>query len=103
TGDNVVDLEEVQVPQVPATEVGPSDHQRVVADESDINTSVRRSSRIRTEPDRYLGYLEGTEVLVVAESSDEPTNYRSTMSDLESDKWLNAMNAEMQSMRDNQV
>ncbi|GJS17487.1 retrovirus-related pol polyprotein from transposon TNT 1-94 [Tanacetum coccineum] len=33
----------------------------------------------------------------------EPTNYKATILDLESDKWLDAMNAEMQSMKDNQV
>ncbi|GJZ49539.1 putative retrotransposon ty1-copia subclass protein [Tanacetum coccineum] len=33
----------------------------------------------------------------------EPTNYRAALSDPESDKWLEAMNAEMQSMKDNQV
>ncbi|GKC79642.1 hypothetical protein Tco_1130416 [Tanacetum coccineum] len=33
----------------------------------------------------------------------KPPNYKATLSDLESDKWLDAMNAEMQSMKDNQV
>ncbi|GJX36066.1 retrotransposon protein, putative, ty1-copia subclass [Tanacetum coccineum] len=33
----------------------------------------------------------------------EPTNYRAALSDPESDKLLEAMNAEMQSMKDNQV
>ncbi|GJZ16016.1 retrotransposon protein, putative, ty1-copia subclass [Tanacetum coccineum] len=33
----------------------------------------------------------------------EPPNYRAELSDLESKKWLEAMNAEMQSMKDNQV
>ncbi|GJU30985.1 retrotransposon protein, putative, ty1-copia subclass [Tanacetum coccineum] len=33
----------------------------------------------------------------------EPANYKSAMLDLESDKWLDAMNAEMQSMKDNQT
>ncbi|GJZ27599.1 retrotransposon protein, putative, ty1-copia subclass [Tanacetum coccineum] len=33
----------------------------------------------------------------------EPTNYKATMLDPESNKWLDAMNAEMQSMKDNQV
>ncbi|GJZ05901.1 retrotransposon protein, putative, ty1-copia subclass [Tanacetum coccineum] len=33
----------------------------------------------------------------------EPTNYKAAMLDTESDKWLDAMNAEMQSMKDNQV
>ncbi|GKA02904.1 retrotransposon protein, putative, ty1-copia subclass [Tanacetum coccineum] len=33
----------------------------------------------------------------------EPANYKATILDLESDKWLDAMNAKMQSMKDNQV
>ncbi|GKA77561.1 retrotransposon protein, putative, ty1-copia subclass [Tanacetum coccineum] len=33
----------------------------------------------------------------------EPTNYKSALLDPESDKWLNAMNVEMQSMKDNEV
>ncbi|GKA07316.1 retrotransposon protein, putative, ty1-copia subclass [Tanacetum coccineum] len=33
----------------------------------------------------------------------EPPNYRATLSDPESEKWLEAMNAKMQSMKDNQV
>ncbi|GJZ56475.1 retrotransposon protein, putative, ty1-copia subclass [Tanacetum coccineum] len=33
----------------------------------------------------------------------EPPNYKAALYDLESDKWLEAMNTEMQSMKDNQV
>ncbi|GKD02779.1 retrotransposon protein, putative, ty1-copia subclass, partial [Tanacetum coccineum] len=33
----------------------------------------------------------------------EPTKYKAALSDTESAKWLDAMNAEMQSMKDNQV
>ncbi|GKA06348.1 putative retrotransposon ty1-copia subclass protein [Tanacetum coccineum] len=33
----------------------------------------------------------------------EPANYKSALLDPESDKWLNAMNVEMQSMKDNEV
>ncbi|GJV30135.1 hypothetical protein Tco_1386583 [Tanacetum coccineum] len=33
----------------------------------------------------------------------EPTNYKAALLDPESDKWLDAMNAAMQSMKDNQV
>nr|GEW48438.1 hypothetical protein [Tanacetum cinerariifolium] len=33
----------------------------------------------------------------------KPTNYKAALLDLQSDKWLDAMNAEMQSMKDNQV
>ncbi|KAD6119012.1 hypothetical protein E3N88_10283 [Mikania micrantha] len=100
---NIVDLEEIREPQTTADEVGTSDQQEVVAIESNINTSIRRSSRTRNAPDRYLWHLDGSEVLVVAEPDDEPTNYKSAVSDPESAKWLDAMNFEMQSMRDNQV
>ncbi|GKD87523.1 retrotransposon protein, putative, ty1-copia subclass [Tanacetum coccineum] len=33
----------------------------------------------------------------------EPTNYKAAILDPESDKWVDAMNVEMQSMKDNQV
>ncbi|GKE46279.1 hypothetical protein Tco_1477537, partial [Tanacetum coccineum] len=33
----------------------------------------------------------------------EPANYKAALSDPEFDKWLNAMNMEMQSMKDNEV
>ncbi|GJY05469.1 putative retrotransposon ty1-copia subclass protein [Tanacetum coccineum] len=33
----------------------------------------------------------------------EPDNYKDALLDLESNKWLDAMNVEMQSMKDNQV
>ncbi|GKE85765.1 hypothetical protein Tco_1559507 [Tanacetum coccineum] len=33
----------------------------------------------------------------------EPANYKAALLDLESDKWINAMNVEMQSMKDNEV
>ncbi|GKC11602.1 hypothetical protein Tco_1008384 [Tanacetum coccineum] len=33
----------------------------------------------------------------------EPANYKAALLDPESDKWLNAMNVEMQSMKDNKV
>ncbi|GKB99894.1 retrotransposon protein, putative, ty1-copia subclass [Tanacetum coccineum] len=34
---------------------------------------------------------------------DEPANYKAALLDPEFDKWLNAMNVEMQSMKDNEV
>ncbi|GJT63387.1 putative retrotransposon ty1-copia subclass protein [Tanacetum coccineum] len=33
----------------------------------------------------------------------KPANYKATLLDPESDKWLNAMNVEMQSIKDNKV
>nr|GFC12248.1 retrotransposon protein, putative, Ty1-copia subclass [Tanacetum cinerariifolium] len=34
---------------------------------------------------------------------DEPTNYKAALLDLESEKWFNSMNVEMQSKKDNEV
>ncbi|KAJ9548797.1 hypothetical protein OSB04_021340 [Centaurea solstitialis] len=60
---------------------------------------LRRSSRVRQEPDRYLRFL------VSQDSGDlnEPTSYGEAVSDSESEQWQEAMKAEMQSMYDNQV
>ncbi|KAJ9555363.1 LOW QUALITY PROTEIN: hypothetical protein OSB04_009977 [Centaurea solstitialis] len=59
---------------------------------------LRRSSRVRQEPDRYLGFL------VSQDSGDlnEPTSYGEAVSGSESEQWQEAMKAEMQSMYDNQ-
>ncbi|KAJ9552754.1 hypothetical protein OSB04_016799 [Centaurea solstitialis] len=60
---------------------------------------LRRSNRVRQEPDRYLGFL------VSQDSGDlnEPTSYGEAVSGSESKQWQEAMRAEMQSMYDNQV
>ncbi|GJZ31850.1 retrotransposon protein, putative, ty1-copia subclass [Tanacetum coccineum] len=62
---------------------------------------VRRSARTHRAPDRLCLNVE------VEEHSlgdlNEPNNYKAAILDPESDKWVDAMNAEMQSMKDNQV
>ncbi|GJZ85574.1 hypothetical protein Tco_0650913 [Tanacetum coccineum] len=62
---------------------------------------VRRSVRVHRAPKRLCLNVE------VQEHSlgdlNEPTNYKAAMLDPESDKWLDAMNTKMQSMKDNQV
>ncbi|GJV48244.1 retrotransposon protein, putative, ty1-copia subclass [Tanacetum coccineum] len=62
---------------------------------------IRMSARIHQALDRLCLNIE------VEEHSlgdlYEPTNYKDAMLDPESDKWLDAMNSEMQSMKDNQV
>ncbi|GJS10200.1 retrotransposon protein, putative, ty1-copia subclass, partial [Tanacetum coccineum] len=62
---------------------------------------VRRSERPHRAPNRLCLNVE------VEEHSlgdlNEPANYKAAMLDPESNKWLDAMNAEMQSMKDNQV
>ncbi|KAJ9567138.1 hypothetical protein OSB04_003104 [Centaurea solstitialis] len=60
---------------------------------------LRRSTRVRQEPDRYLGFL----VSQVGGDLNESTSYGEPVSGSESKQWQEAMKAEMQSMYDNQV
>ncbi|KAJ9544557.1 hypothetical protein OSB04_024264 [Centaurea solstitialis] len=60
---------------------------------------LRRSTRVRQEPDMYLGFL----VSQVGGDLNEPTSYGEVVSGSESEQWQEAMKAEMQSMYDNQV
>nr|GEZ39616.1 retrovirus-related Pol polyprotein from transposon TNT 1-94 [Tanacetum cinerariifolium] len=68
--------------------------------QSDI-VPIRRSTRTRNSPDRTCLYIDAEE----HELGDlgEPANYKAALLDPESEKWLNAMNVEMQSMKDNEV
>nr|GEX52948.1 hypothetical protein [Tanacetum cinerariifolium] len=67
--------------------------------QSDI-IPIRRSTGTRHAPDRMCLYIDAEE----HELGDlgEPANYKAALLDPESDKWLNAMNVEMQSMKDNE-
>nr|GEV46622.1 ribonuclease H-like domain, reverse transcriptase, RNA-dependent DNA polymerase [Tanacetum cinerariifolium] len=60
-----------------------------------------KSTRTRHAPDRMCLYIDVEE----HELGDlgEPANYKAALLDPESEKWLNTMNVEMQSMKDNEV
>nr|GEZ02832.1 hypothetical protein [Tanacetum cinerariifolium] len=62
---------------------------------------IRRSKRTRHAPDRMRLYIDAEE----HELGDlgEPANYKAALLDHESEKWLNAMNVEMKSIKDNEV
>ncbi|KAJ9538397.1 hypothetical protein OSB04_031130 [Centaurea solstitialis] len=60
---------------------------------------LRRSTRTRQEPDRYLGFLVSQD----GGDLNEPTSYGEDVSGNESEQWQEAIKAEMQSMYDNQV
>nr|GEU94985.1 zinc finger, CCHC-type [Tanacetum cinerariifolium] len=68
--------------------------------QSDI-VPIRRSTRTRHAPDRMCLYIDAGEHALG--DLGEPANYKAALSDPESEKWLNAMNVEMQSMKDNEV
>ncbi|GJR99562.1 retrotransposon protein, putative, ty1-copia subclass [Tanacetum coccineum] len=62
---------------------------------------VRRSARTHRAPDRLCPNVEVEEYSLG--DLNRPANYKSVILDPEFDKWVDAMNAEMQSMKDNQV
>ncbi|GJW97194.1 hypothetical protein Tco_0179002 [Tanacetum coccineum] len=62
---------------------------------------VRRSERTHQAPDRLCLNVEAEEHSLG--DLNEPTSYKAAMLDLESNKWIDAMNAEIQSMIDNMV
>ncbi|GKB31868.1 retrotransposon protein, putative, ty1-copia subclass [Tanacetum coccineum] len=66
-----------------------------------VGVPIRRSARIPQVSDRYGYYVDIAEYELG--DFNEPPNYKVALADPESDKWLEAMNTEMQSMRDNQV
>ncbi|GJS20494.1 retrotransposon protein, putative, ty1-copia subclass [Tanacetum coccineum] len=76
------------------------DDQEIDEPQSDIN-SIRRSTRTRCPRDRLYLYID-TEEHELGDLG-EPANYKAALLDLESEKWLAAMNVEMQSMKDNDV
>ncbi|GJY46977.1 retrotransposon protein, putative, ty1-copia subclass [Tanacetum coccineum] len=68
--------------------------------QSDI-IPIRRSTRTRRPTDRMCLYIDAEE----HELGDlgEPANYKAALLDPKSDKWLSAMNVEIQSIKDNEV
>nr|GEY12222.1 hypothetical protein [Tanacetum cinerariifolium] len=76
------------------------DDQEIDEPQSDINP-IRRSTRTRHPTDRLCLYIDAEE----HELGDlgEHANYKAALLDPESKKWLDAMNVEMQSMKDNDV
>nr|GEX46148.1 zinc finger, CCHC-type [Tanacetum cinerariifolium] len=68
--------------------------------QSDI-VPICRSTRTRHAPDRMCLYIDAEEHKLG--DLDEPANYKATLLNPMSEKWLNAMNVEMQSINDNEV
>nr|GEV37337.1 hypothetical protein [Tanacetum cinerariifolium] len=76
------------------------DDQEIDEPQSDINP-IRRSTRTHCALDRMCLYIDAEEDEL--RDLGEPANYKAALLDPESNKWLNAMNVEMQSMKDNKV
>nr|GEZ68343.1 retrotransposon protein, putative, Ty1-copia subclass [Tanacetum cinerariifolium] len=101
---SVKDLELIQKedtnPSVDTSLNHEEDDQEIKEPQSDINP-IHKSSKIRHAPDRMCLYIDVEEHEL--EDLDEPTNYKAALVDPESKKWLDAMNVEMKSTKDNDV
>ena len=96
-------LEEVQEPQVatePSIEI--LQHSQPVVESTFSAQGPRRSSRIHDKPKR-CGFFVTDDKTIELVNQDEPTTYHEAMMSPDSEKWLQAMKSEMQSMYDNQV
>ncbi|KAK8632991.1 hypothetical protein V6N13_013846 [Hibiscus sabdariffa] len=97
-----IELEEVQQQQVTESEVEQTS-QIVEENSTNLETQpLRRSTRERHEPERY-GFLVTSHGDVILVDQDEPKTYQEAVSSPDSEKWLEAMRSEMDSMSNNQV
>ncbi|KAL4382929.1 hypothetical protein GQ457_15G018860 [Hibiscus cannabinus] len=97
-----IEHEEVQQQQVhePVVE---EISQVVVENSIDLETQpLCRSTRERHEPERY-GFLVTTHGDVILVDQDEPKTYQEAVTSPYSEKWLDAMRSEMDSVSENQV
>ncbi|GJU24465.1 retrotransposon protein, putative, ty1-copia subclass [Tanacetum coccineum] len=76
------------------------DDQEINEPQSDINP-IRKSTRTRRAPDRMCLHVDAEEHKLG--DLGDPANYKVALLDHESDKWLDVMNVEMKSMKDNEV
>ncbi|GKE48666.1 retrotransposon protein, putative, ty1-copia subclass [Tanacetum coccineum] len=101
---SVEDLELIQEeetnPSVDTSLDHEKDDQEIDEPQSDINP-IRRSTRTRRDTDLLCLYVDVEEQEL--RDLGEPANYKAALLDPESDKWLNAINVKMQSMKDNEV
>ncbi|KAK8635015.1 hypothetical protein V6N13_022893 [Hibiscus sabdariffa] len=96
-----IELEEVQQQVIEPEVEGIS--QAVEENPTDLETQpLRRSTRERHEPERY-GFLVTTHGDVILVDQDEPKTYQEAVASPDSEKWLEAMRSEMDSMSENQV
>ncbi|GJV53079.1 retrotransposon protein, putative, ty1-copia subclass [Tanacetum coccineum] len=101
---STVDFDENQSEDVKPSENTSLHQHEVKLDTVEPQTDVipvHRSARIPQVPERYGFYIDDEEHKLGDHR--EPPNYRAALSDPESKKWLEAMNTEMQSLKDNQV
>ncbi|GKB24603.1 retrotransposon protein, putative, ty1-copia subclass [Tanacetum coccineum] len=96
-----IDLEEIQDEDTSPSEITSKIPMEVEGFEppQEEEIPIRRSERTRRAPNRLCLNVEADEHSLG--NLNEPTSYKVTMLDSESNKWIDAMNAEIQFMIDN--
>ena len=94
------ELQDIVEPELEHEQNETQDVENNIAQETQV---VRRSSRIRHEPERYYGFLMTQSGDVMLVDNDEPLTYKDAMNSPDSERWLEAMKSEMDSMYENQV
>ena len=106
TSGSKVQLEEIQEPLIndeppeEVEEVQPISQENVEV--VPVTQDVRKSVRPHREPKRYGFLVTGDNDMMVVHDN-EPISYQEAMASPDSEKWLEAMKSEMQSMYENQV
>ncbi|GJZ50164.1 retrotransposon protein, putative, ty1-copia subclass [Tanacetum coccineum] len=98
-----IDLEKIQDEDTPPSEITsqiPMEVEGFEPPQEEV-ILIRRSERTHRAPNRLCLNVEADEHSLG--DFNEPTSYKATMLDSESNKWIDAMNTEMQSMIDNMV
>ncbi|TYJ96919.1 gag/pol protein [Cucumis melo var. makuwa] len=88
-------------------EVGPSSRvdKTTTSGKSHPSQSLRmprRSGRVISQPNRYLGLTE-THVVIPDDGVEDQLSYKQAMNDVDKDRWVKAMDLEMESMYFNSV
>ncbi|KAL4025380.1 hypothetical protein IC575_013770 [Cucumis melo] len=88
-------------------EVGPSSRvdETTTSGQSHPSQSLRmprRSGRVVSQPNRYLGLTE-TQAVIPDDGVEDPLSYKQAMNDVDKDQWVKAMDLEMESMYFNLV
>ena len=105
TNASKIELDEVRSVEEPTQSSKPIESDLIRSNlEPIIEISLRRSGRVLHQSDRYYSFLiRNNNPVKLDENNNDPIIYMDTMQRADSNKWLEAMKSEMESMKVNNV
>ena len=85
------------------TPQGLNEEPQTVVESAPVVEPTRRSNRPRMQPRRYDDFVLNVSPEILLLESGEPESYKQAVTGPDSEKWLQAMHFEMDSMFENQV